>query len=251
VDQVAGRAVPTTAPAGEPPGGGAAGADSTGTTPGDPAEAPAALAAPTSAPTAAPTAIATAAPTAEPTSVPTVVPTAEPTAAPLAAAPEPPAPAPQPPAASVSAPAPTVAHGRVALDDDAFSGGFSGPRNYRGRTAQWIYGALSPHGQMTASFMVQGEPGAGELRIKGLDSENGPPTPIAIVVNGTTIYNGGAPLPKDTWRGAVANWGEATIPIPAGVLRAGRNTLTFKNLVPANNYNQPPYFVLDEVVISY
>jgi serine/threonine-protein kinase len=168
-------------------------------------------------------------------------------------APEEPAPAPAGPV--VGAPAGSAsagaARGRVVLDDDVFSGGFSAPRQYRGRTAQWLYGALSPHGQMTATFPVEGSPGAGELQIAGVDSENGPQTPIEIRVNDTVIYQGGNPLPKDHWRGPVAPWGEATIPIPAGVLREGRNTLTFKNLVPVNNYNAPPYFMLDQATITY
>jgi hypothetical protein len=137
------------------------------------------------------------------------------------------------------------------LDDDAFTGGFSAPRNYRGRTARWLYGALSPYGQMTASFTVEGPPGAGTLLLKGIDSENGDKTPIAIQVNDTVVFQGGNPLPKDDWRGPVAPWGEATIPLPAGTLRAGRNTLTISNLAPASNFNAPPYFMLDEAVITY
>jgi hypothetical protein len=197
---------------------------------------------------APPTAVPTVAPTAPPpTAAPTVAPTAAPpvAVAPPPAAPAEPAPAPPAPAA------PVLARGRVAIDDNAFSGGFSAPRNYRGRTARWVYGAHSPYGEMTASFTINGTPGAGELLLKGLDSENGPKTPIAVVVNDTTIYNGGKPLPKDHWRGETAPWGEATIPIPDGVLRAGRNTLTFKNLMPMNNFNAPPYFMLDEAIVTY
>jgi hypothetical protein len=167
-------------------------------------------------------------------------------------APETAAPA-EPPAAPTTAPtaAPAAPPGKVVIDDDAFAGGFSAPRNYRGRTARWLYGALSPYGQMTASFTVDGTPGAGELLLKGLDSENGDKTPIAIQVNDTVVYQGGNPLPKDTWRGSVAPWGETTIPIPAGALRSGRNTLSISNLAPINNFNAPPYFMLDEAVITY
>ena len=39
----------------------------------------------------------------------------------------------------------------VVLDDDAFQGGYSAPRSYRGRTARWLYGANSAYGQMTAT----------------------------------------------------------------------------------------------------
>ncbi len=201
---------------------------------------------------AAPTEAPAEAPTAAPTPAPTTVPTAAPTVAPTAAL--------APPANSGGRPAggaPALggaggaAGGQVVIDDDAFTGGFSAPRNYRGRTARWIYGALSPYGQMTATFTVDGTPGAGTLLLKGLDSETGDKTPIAIQVNDTVVFQGGNPLPKDNWSGPVAHWGEATIRLPAGVLRPGRNTLTISNLAQVNNFNAPPYFMLDEAIITY
>jgi serine/threonine-protein kinase len=190
-------------------------------------------------------------PTAPPTQAP-VAPASAPTAAPTSI---PPTDAPTSrPAASTSAAAetgPPSAPGKVVLDDDAFQGGYSAPRNYRGRTARWLYGANSPYGQMMAAFTADGQPTAGELVISGIDSENGDKTPIAILVNDTVIYQGGNPLPKDDWRGPTAPWGTASFPIPAGVLEAGRNTLTFKNLSPAANFNVPPYFMLDQATITY
>jgi hypothetical protein len=139
----------------------------------------------------------------------------------------------------------------VTIDDDSFRGGFSGPRNYRGRTARWVYGARSPYGTMTASFSVAGNPGAGSLLLKGIDSEYGPPTPMEIRINDTVIFQGGNPLPKDTWRGSIAPWSDATFQIPAGVLHSGRNTITISNLVPVDNFNSAPYVMVDEVIISY
>jgi len=195
--------------------------------------------------TAEATAVATAAPTA------TAVPTTALTAAPAATSAPSRAPTAAPTSAVAPAAQPVAAAGRVVLDDDAFEGGFSAPRNYRGRTARWLYGAQSPYGEMTATFHLDATPGAAQLSISGIDSENGPKTPIAVVVNDTVIYQGGNPLPKDNWRGSEAPWGEATISIPSGVLRAGRNTLTFKNLAPVSNFNAPPYFMLDQAVITY
>ncbi|HEY7060327.1 MAG TPA: hypothetical protein VII06_02525, partial [Chloroflexota bacterium] len=178
-------------------------------------------------------------------------PSAAATTAATAAAPTPGAPGGSQAGAIAAGGAAAASAGKIVLDDDAFTGGFSAPRNYRGRTARWIYGALSPYGHMTASFTVDGSPGAGELLVKGLDSETGDKTPLAIQVNDTVVFQGGNPLPKDTWRGAVAPWGEATIPLPAGALHAGRNTLTFSNLAPVDNFNAPPYFMLDEATITY
>jgi hypothetical protein len=196
-------------------------------------------------PTAEATAVATTVPTT------TTIPTTAPTAAPAATTAPSPAPTAAPTSAVAPAAQPVATGGRVVLDDDTFKGGFSAPRNYRGRTARWLYGAQSAYGQMTATFNLEGSPGAARLSISGIDSENGPQTPIAVVVNDTVIYQGGNPLPKDSWRGSEAPWGEATIPIPSGVLHAGRNTLAFKNLAPVNNFNAPPYFMLDQAVITY
>ncbi len=174
------------------------------------------------APSTAPAAAATSAPAA-----PTGAPTSEPTATPAPLGRE------------------------VVVDDDAFRGGFSAPRNYRGRTARWVYGALGPYDTMTASFTIDGTPGTGELLLKGIDSEGGAPTPMEIRINDTVIYQGGNPLPKETWRGPVAPWGEATFPIPDGVLHGGRNIITISNLAPVNNFNAPPYVMVDAAVISY
>jgi serine/threonine protein kinase len=138
----------------------------------------------------------------------------------------------------------------VVLDDDAFSGGFSAPRNYRGRTARWMYGAGSAYGNMTAEFSVPGSPRAGNLTIVGIDSENGPKTPMEVLVNDTVVFSGGNPLPKDSWAGPVAPWSEATFPIPAGVLQADRNTVTIRNRAQVDNFNSPPYIAIDQVVIA-
>jgi len=137
------------------------------------------------------------------------------------------------------------------IDDDAFQGGYSAPRMYRGRTARWVYGALSPYGQMTASFTVEGTPGAGTLTLVGVDSENGPQTPMEIRINDTAIYQGGNPLRKDYYTEPVAPWGETAFDIPAGVLHAGRNTLTISNLVRVANFNSPPYIAIDQAIVSY
>jgi len=138
----------------------------------------------------------------------------------------------------------------VLLDDDAFRGGFSAPRSYRGRTARWVYGAASAYGEMTAEFSVPGHPRNGELTVVGVDSENGPKTPMEVLINGTVVFQGGNPLPKDSWAGPIAPWSEARFPVPDGVLRADRNTITIRNMAPVSNFNSPPYIAIDEIVVS-
>ena len=202
------------------------------------------------------------APTPEPTDPPAVLaPTAEPTAPVIAELTREPEPEPIPVAAPVERQEPPVAppqpaqpapaSGRVVVDDDAFGGGFSAPRNYRGRTARWVYGALSPYGEMAAAFTVSGSPRSGNLTIVGIDSENGPKTPMQVLVNDTVVFSGANPLPKDPWTGPVAPWSEATFPIPPGVLREGRNTITIRNRAEVSNFNSPPYIAIDQAIVAY
>ena len=96
-----------------------------------------------------------------------------------------------------------------------------------------------------------GRPGAGELTIVGVDSENGPKTPMQVLINETVVYTGANPLPKDTWTGPVAPWSEASFPIPAGVLHSGRNTVTIRNLAQIDNFNSPPYIAIDQAIVTY
>jgi len=114
-----------------------------------------------------------------------------------------------------------------------------------------MYGALSAYGEMTATFTVSGTPGRGNVTIVGIDSENGPKTPMQVLVNDTVVFSGGNPLPKDPWTGPVAPWSEATFPIPAGVLHAGRNTITIRNRAEVDNFSSPPYIAIDQAIVTY
>ncbi|MEN9938700.1 MAG: hypothetical protein RLZZ387_5279, partial [Chloroflexota bacterium] len=122
---------------------------------------------------AADTATATAerpAPTEEPVPTPKPDPTALPTDEPsptLTEEPtEEPAPAPAPP---VTAPEPGAT--RIALDDDAWAGGFggaSGPRSYGGRSATWVYGQGTGYETMRAVFTLDVAPqGDARLTVEG------------------------------------------------------------------------------------
>ena len=70
--------------------------------------------------------------------------------------------------------------------------------------------------------------------------------PVAIEVNGQTVFTG--PSPFRNWdgvsTGANVDWTQAVITIPAGSLHAGRNELAIANLTPSANFNAPPYVLL-------
>jgi hypothetical protein len=108
---------------------------------------------------------------------------------------------------------------------------------------------------MTASFEVAGQPGAASLVVTGLTSENWRPL-IAVLVNDREVFRGASPFPQDpgaagkpnVFEGA-APWGDRAFPIPPGVLRAGTNTLTIRNLEGTSTINQPPWTMVDRATI--
>jgi hypothetical protein len=151
---------------------------------------------------------------------------------------------------------PRPATGTIALDDSAFSGGFRNPEGvYRGRTAMWVYGTGTPYSTMSARFDVPERPAGGTLLITGLTSENWRPR-IAILINDRELFQGDSPFPQDLgaagdpdlYRGS-APWGERSFTIPPGLLRAGTNTLTIRNLEAVDTLNQPPWTMVDAAAV--
>ena len=89
------------------------------------------------------------------------------------------------------------------------------------------------------------------MRITGVDDEAGGNNPIVIVVNGVEVYSGASPFPS--WDGADASrapWTEVSIPIPAGVLQDGDNTITVANLSPSAAINSVPYVLLSDTFVT-
>jgi hypothetical protein len=145
----------------------------------------------------------------------------------------------------------------AALDDDDFEGGYSSPRFYQGRTAQWIYGQGTELNTMSASFTIRGRPvGTGVrnralLQLDGMDSEDAPKTLILVEINGRQIYRGPDPLPNDSMDTSSGNWGSYTLQFDAAYLRQGRNTLTITNLEPGGTVGAPPFFMLDRAYVAW
>jgi hypothetical protein len=81
--------------------------------------------------------------------------------------------------------------------------------------------------RMHAQFVLAEAPRAGAvLRFEGKDSDKDlpPKTPIRIRVNETEVFRGPVRVVKHDW-----SWQE--VPIPAGTLKAGKNTLVFENIM--------------------
>jgi hypothetical protein len=108
---------------------------------------------------------------------------------------------------------------------------------------------------MTAQFTLdyQGRPaGQATLTIVGLDGDNPAKQPIAISVNGTTIYQGPDPLPNDFCCGpsGAGNWGRATFSFAANIVQR-QNTLTITNLGSGTCTQCPTYVMVDYADLSF
>ena len=166
--------------------------------------------------------------------------------------PEPPVVTPGPPAITPGPPAPNTV--RVRIPDESFTGDFPDETSYHGRSASWVYGQGTAFNSMSAPFSVVGAlpSGPATLQLIGLDGENEPKNLMRVTINGTTIYEGGNPLPNDFCCGTSGpgNWGTVSFAIPAGVL-AANNTLTIVNLESNDCTSCPKYVMLDRAIVDY
>lgn len=147
---------------------------------------------------------------------------------------------------------PTAADRRVTLEDLAFAGGYryTPPSVYEGRTAVWVYGQGTSFAAMTAPFVLPAQPtGNGHLTLAGMDSEDRAKTPMRILINGQSIFNGANPLPNDFSPNA-GTWGTYTWTFPAAVLRPGDNTITVENLAPSAALGIP-FIMIDSATLTW
>ncbi len=137
--------------------------------------------------------------------------------------------------------------------EDWAGGFYRGDGAFYGRPWTAIYGAASDHPQATLRFRLSNAPtGPATLTVAGLDDELAGPNPIAIIVNGQSLFEGASPFPS--WDGAGngenAAWTDVDISIPADALRAGRNDIAIANLSPSANFGAPPYILLGDATLS-
>jgi len=226
------------------------------TPPSDPTPAPE----PTSAPEATNTAVPTPAntpvpeptntpiPTSTPTPEPTNTPTPEPTNTPV---PEPTnTPVPEP----TATPASSVQVTTTRLEDSDFNGGYTSLDGfYKGRTARWVYAQSTEYFSMNIDFTLAGQPvgdrnGNAAITIHGMDSEDRVKTPISIVINGQSAYEGPNPLPNDTTN-PQGEWSFRALAFPFDYLKRGSNRIVITNLASDGRVGAPPFFLFDYAVI--
>jgi hypothetical protein len=187
-------------------------------------------------------------PTDTPVPIDTPAPEPVPTDTPL---PEPP-PEPTATTAPVDPPPPEETEGTFSIDGSEFGGGRTG--TYHGVTAGWVYGQGTRFNTMSARFNTGGgDPGAGTLTVRGIDSEGAAKMPIMVVVNDVVIFQGDNPLPDDFANAGSGpgNWGLYSWNLPAGTLKPGSNTVTISNLSSSNCTSCPFFVMLDYATISW
>lgn len=208
--------------------------------------------APASEPTAQPTAQVAAPPSAPPA---TVAPTAAPTATVA------PTTTPAPAATTAPAAAPT-ATARPAVGYTATFDVNWIENAYRrndgvlyGRPTVALYSVGTGYERGIITFNISDTPTVPILlRLTGLDDERAAQTRFRITLNGATIFDGVTGFPNVPTNdvgvgGADRYWGQMTLPVPAGVLRAGENKLTLENTTPGGAIGVP-YILINSVQLA-
>jgi serine/threonine protein kinase, bacterial len=174
-------------------------------------------------------------PTAVPTAPPTVAPTAPPTAAPSS----------------------TAAGGGVGvvLDDftpDQLNGSYQRlAGQLYGRPEVALYGVNSGYSTGTLTFTLATAPsGQVTLVLTGLDDEQTAHCPLAVVINDVTVFSSANTFPNTPTNdhglgGNDRYWGQMRIAVPAGLLQAGANSLTLRNLADGDTIGVPPYILIN------
>jgi hypothetical protein len=137
--------------------------------------------------------------------------------------------------------------------EDWAGGYYRGDGLAYGRPWVAVYGASSAYPRATLVFGLDAAPsGPATLTLAGLDDEWAGSVPIALEVNGQTVFSG--PSPFANWDGigdgAGAAWTTASFELPAGFLVAGRNEVAVANLAPTANFGAPPYVLLAEATLT-
>ncbi len=147
---------------------------------------------------------------------------------------------------------PAVTAAGVIISASAFRGGHFAPKyNWFCAPAKdgvVVYAPRSPRpSKATAAFKLDAAPtGPVQMIVEGQDSQNDlPPTAqIELTINGVTIHRGDCGFVKQ-------GWSKRTLTIPAGVLRAGENILTFANVHEGTKRLDGWWCMISQVVIQF
>jgi serine/threonine protein kinase len=126
-----------------------------------------------------------------------------------------------------------------------------------GRTNRALYGAGSGYNEGRITLNLDAAPpGAVTLRLTGLDDERqGVKCDFEVVVNDRQVFRGANSFP-DTPRtdnglgGSDRLWGGMSVEIPAGVLKAGRNTIVLRNNTPWSGQLGIPYVLINALSLN-
>ncbi len=121
-----------------------------------------------------------------------------------------------------------------------------------GRPEVALYGLGTGYDQAATSFtLTKTINNQVFLRITGLDDEREEHCNLKVVLNGQTIFNAADTFPQvpngDIGEGGQSRyWGQMEISVPAGLLKAGSNSLVLQNTTPGPNIGIP-YILLNTV----
>jgi len=118
------------------------------------------------------------------------------------------------------------AAGGIEILLSGFSGA-EGPQAYDyhcpSRTAIWIRPGGGANSAMTAAFYLDKVPAKASLVVEALDDDKPGATQIRITVNDRVVFAGKNGAKEDDWT-------PLSFPVPAGVLRTGRNALRIEDI---------------------
>lgn len=130
--------------------------------------------------------------------------------------------------------------GALGADNTAFiSGAPSGTAAFLGQKTNFSSGtARFAFAQLSALPVVV-------IQFTGMDDNRAAKAPIQISLNGTVIWQGPSPFPN-------AEWGTYGLILrDISPVKQGINELTITNTSPDGGLTQPPWFLIQSVVIHY
>ena len=141
----------------------------------------------------------------------------------------------------------------ILVEPDRFSGGGMTTYGYydpdagillEDRPTAYVCGAGTPISEMSATFEVNRTAPSDDylLILSGADDYLPEKCPIRITLNGTVIFEGPNPFSN-------TEWNIQTAQLPAEMFES-TNVLTISNISPTGNFDAPPVFLLNYVVIA-
>ena len=121
-----------------------------------------------------------------------------------------------------------------------------------GRPTVALYSVGTGYERGTLTFQAPAAPTVPlTLLLAGLDDERTAQGTFVVAINGVTVFSGAttfpnAPTDDHGVGGTDRYWGQMRITVPAGVLKAGANTLTLENTTAGGSIGVP-YILINTV----